>query len=718
MRYYFRFVLAASLIFLLCSCAAMQGKHYVASKDALASAGRRGSYKVKVEEPGATGEAKEGRRRSRRQIEGLKKEKSDLRKGQSDQGKLLANGKAENKDTGEGQKKDKEKGEQKDVSLFTPYHPQDKPQESQAASPSDKIPADIKQKKFSSEKVGEEEYVTLNFEDAPVEDIINTISESIGLNYIMGTGVKGQISMQTTKPVPVSELFPILQSVLEVNGLTMIQSGHYYKVIYAKEAPQYPIEVMSGKGGDNLPEEDTYLTQIISLDYIPVKDMVTILQPFLSKAAPRPIEHDDLNLLIINDTAANMKRLLKFVQELDKPIYQPKEKVFVYYVENGDAKKLATVLTSIYKKDSSQKNQWKSPNPQAPGAAKGAIQPPPQPVNPFFNPYAPPAEGGDVQGDVTIVSADDINALIITTSPRNYPAVLETVKKLDIQPKQALIEVLVAEISIDDIRDFGLDWSLNGSASGGVAYHAGNKVGTLLPGKVGDPGSFPDGISYMLNKQNQFLSILNTKASEDKLNVLSSPHILASDNQEASIEITQDYPIPRQTTNGTNSQIETTYDYKTAGIKLNFTPKINEMGLVSMKLKQEVSQLAPGSTDDKYIFKTRKAETSVVVHDGETLVIGGLVQEQKSKSRTGVPFLGDIPLLGYLFSHTTDSLNKTELIILITPHVIKNEDEGKELTRQFQDRVKGLKSRINERKKANEDLPTSISAGQVGTTAN
>ena len=96
-----------------------------------------------------------------------------------------------------------------------------------------------------------------------------------------------------------------------------------------------------------------------------------------------------------------------------------------------------------------------------------------------------------------------------------------------------------------------------------------------------------------------------------------------------------------------------------------------------MKLNQEVSQLAPGSTADKYIFSTRKAETSVVVHDGETLVIGGLIKEQKGKGRSGIPFLSDIPLLGYLFSHTTDTINKTELIILITPHVIKSEDEGK-----------------------------------------
>jgi len=266
----------------------------------------------------------------------------------------------------------------------------------------------------------------------------------------------------------------------------------------------------------------------------------------------------------------------------------------------------------------------------------------------------------------------------------------------------------VAEISIDDIRDFGLDWTLSGSASGGVTYRLGQDLGGGLPVTPKDSVSYKDGINYMLNKQDKFLSLINTKADENKLNVLSSPHILASDNQEASIEITQDYPIPRESIDSVTNRTTTTYDYKNAGIKLKFTPKINEKGLVSMKLSQEVSQLAPGSTADKYIFSTRKADTSVVVHDGETLVIGGLIKEQKSKGRTGIPFLGDIPVLGYLFSHTTDSINKTELIILITPHVIKSEDEGKELTKQFQDRVKNLKGRIDEKKESDQRSSSSV----------
>ncbi|MEW6380855.1 MAG: secretin N-terminal domain-containing protein [bacterium] len=668
------------------------------AKDSLLPARRGSSYKVKVAQ---AEDVQGGGRRNPQQAEQPKGEKSGVQK-ETRNRRVDKKAKSSGKGTGKEQGKEKEK-EEESHSVFKPYRPQEEQQSKPAASP-DGMPEGIRQKVISSgEEPGSEEYeVDLNFVDTPIEEVLFAISKAINLDFIMGAGVKGgQINMRTTKSIPKSEFFRVLQSALEVNGLTLVPSGRHYKVVYAKEASQYPLEVLSGKGGEALPPEESFITQIIPLDYIPVKDMINILQPFLSKSAPRPIQHEDLNLLIINDTALNMKRLLKFVQELDKPIYQPKEKVFVYYVENGDAKKLASTLSSIYKKGGTKKDAWTPPlTPQTPpGAAKGPNQPAAVQQPPFGFPSYPPAEGGEVQGDVTIVAAEDINALIITTSPRNWEAVKETIKKLDIQPKQALIEVLVAEISIDDVKDFGLDWSLAGSATGGVTYRLGQDLGGIKQDDKGNM-SYGTGINYMLNKQDRFLSLINSKVNEDKLNVLSSPHILASDNQEASIEITQDYPIKRETYDSASNHSNITYDYKTAGIKLNFTPKINEKGLVSLKLKQEVSQLVQGpkegSNDERYIFSTRKAETSVVVHDGETLVIGGLIKEHKSKGRSGIPFLGDIPVLGYLFSHTKDEIHKTELIILITPHVIENEEEGRELTRQFQERVKGLKSKIDQ----------------------
>ena len=687
MKYYLRLFLSVFLSLLLFSCTAIRQKDYAALEGSLASSGRRrGAYKIKVGKM-------EGGRRKRQPIETVAKEEIGLKKEeQIDKSKQQA-------------KETTGVSEEKNRSIFKPYIPPEKPQSFAEPFP-DEMPAEVKEQIISSGEFGAEEYVTLNFEQAPIDEIINTVSEALNMNYILAPGVKGQITMQTSKPVPISELFQILQSVLQVNGFTLVLSGRYFKVVQAKESIRYPLEVIAGKGEEELPQEDTYITQIITLDYIPVKEMLNILKPFLSKSAPQPIQHEELNLLILNETASNMKRLLKFVQELDKPLYQPKEKVFVYYVENGDAKNLTKILNDIYKKRDSKKDKRKVPTPQAslpPGVPPGARPPGAPPIRAI--PYPPYfAAGEEVEGEVTIVAAEDINALIITTSPRNYPAVLETIKKLDIQPRQVLVEVLVAEITIGDSKDFGLDWSFRGSASGGTQY----RMGQDLRGGVGkvNEGSIDSinwgnmvGINYMLTKQEKFYALLNSKVEENKFNLLSSPHILASDNQEARIEITDEYPIPKDTFNESGQKTGSTYEFKSAGIILNFTPKINEKGLVSMDITQEVSQGFPAilSGQDTYTFNTRKAKTVVVVHDGETLIIGGLVKEHKSKTKHGVPFLMNIPLLGYLFSHTFDEIKKTELIILITPHVIKNEKEGKELTRKFQKRVKVLKNKIKQK---------------------
>ncbi len=675
MKYYVRLFLFVFLSFLLFSCAAIQtirGKDHRAMEDSLASGRRGGGYKIKV------GKMEEGRRK-RQPIEIVPKEEIGLKKkGEAEKSNLTA---VEATEDGVDTVK-----VEKNRSIFKPYIPPEKQTRLVEALP-DEMPAGVKEQIISSGEFSPEEYVTLNFEQAPIDEIINTVSETLGMNYILAPGVKGQITMQTSKPVPISELFQILQSVLQVNGFTLVLSGRYFKVVQAKEAIRYPIEVMAGKGDGELPQEDTYITQIISLDYIPVKEMLNVLKPFLSKSAPQPIQHAELNLLILNDTAANMIRLLKFVQELDKPLYQPKEKVFVYYVENGDSKNLAKVLNDIYKKGTKKKDdKRKFPIPQAPpGIPPQAMRPPFLP--PFF------ATGEEVEGEVTIVAAEDINALIITTSPRNYPAVLEIIKKLDIQPRQVLVEVLVAEITIDDLTDFGLDWRFQGTASGGTSYNLNQTLGGTPEGALSNGmDTFKSGFNYMIFKQNRFLTLLNAKAKASKLDVLSSPHIIASDNQEAEIKITRQVPIRKSTV--INQQISFDTEYKDAGITLTFTPKINEKGLVSLKLSQKVS-LWEGSTDaGDPIFSERSASTTVVVHDGETLIIGGLVKEERTKTREGIPFLKDIPLIGNLFSRSGDSFLKTELIILITPHVIKNKTEGNELTTKFQNRVRVLQNRI------------------------
>ncbi|MGA1866995.1 MAG: secretin N-terminal domain-containing protein [bacterium] len=573
------------------------------------------------------------------------------------------------------------------VSIFKPYDPEKDKEEIQIP-PEGPIPPEIKEELLGRE-VFPEEPVTLNFEDAPIEQILNAVSETLGINFIMASNVKGStITMQTTKPVPASELFTILQSVLEVNGITLVRSGRYYKVVKSQEAKQYPIEVLTGKESDILLPEDTFITQIVPLDYIPVKEMVGIIKPFLSKSAPEIIQHEDLNIMIINDLSSNIRRLLTFVNELDKPIYQPDEKVYVYYVKNGDAEKLATTLNSIYK----DKQKTKTKEPQFQTVQRrlpdGSVQSFKVPVG---GPYAHLMQGQEVTGTVQIVSDKEINALIIITSPKDYEAVMKTIAKLDILPKQALIEAMIVDVALDDTTEFGINWKMFLEGKN-PDIGVGGETQTL---QLGTDSEF---LTYNVNLDN-FLGALKMLSKTNKMNIVSRPHIMALDNNEAQIEIVEEFPITQTEYNVDAKKEVTTTVYKKAGITLKVTPHINENEMVTLDIRQKVSE--PSSVSDgSYI--NREATSKVVVKGGSTIVIGGLIQKKREKIKSGIPILCDLPILGYLFGETKYGWSKTELLIFITPHVVTTQEEIQQLTNEYRNKTQKLKEMIEETQEETE----------------
>ncbi len=181
------------------------------------------------------------------------------------------------------------------------------------------------------------------------------------------------------------------------------------------------------------------------------------------------------------------------------------------------------------------------------------------------------------------------------------------------------------------------------------------------------------------------------------MNILSSPHILTVDNQEASISIVDQIPIIKTTTTGSTTTTSTSVEFKDAGITLKVTPKINDKGQVRMDISLEVSDVGAEvetTQGTQVSFIKRNAQTSVVVQSGQTLVIGGLIRENQSDDRTGIPFLMDIPLIGYFFGTTGHRLSKTELVMLITPHVIADQAGAAELTEKYQQDVDKLRKRM------------------------
>ncbi len=275
--------------------------------------------------------------------------------------------------------------------------------------------------------------------------------------------------------------------------------------------------------------------------------------------------------------------------------------------------------------------------------------------------------------------------------------------------------MLIAEVTLDKRTRYGIEWLLKGSTDdatllAGFASSPGNFLGSVSEeGKVTDLNFSPlvqSGAFVNVIDPTKFNTFLSLSASRGKLNVLASPHILAVDNKEATIEIGDDIPIatgltqqPATGTGATTLVSTGQIQYRTAGVILNVTPHISEKNKVTLKIKQEFSsaggsQVVAGQEFPKFIKRT--ANTTAIVQSGHTLVLGGLISDRKNQSRTGIPFLSDIPLLGPLFSTTTEEDVKTELLLMVTPYVISGQEEADMLTRQFQDRVKIIKEKIRQ----------------------
>jgi general secretion pathway protein D len=557
---------------------------------------------------------------------------------------------------------------------------------------------------------GKPQYVSLNFDSAELELVLRSIADITGINFIIGPGVKANVTMRTTTRVPASEVFSIMELVLEVNNLVAVKEGSFYKIVPIAVAQQEPEDVQVGKERGETRER--YITQIVHLDHLSADEMAKILQSFLARGA-KLVVHKETNSLIIAGFSSTVRRLLDTVKALDLPTKRDNiQRIFVYFVENVQATHLASILNTLYGRRDIVPRAT-TPRPGQPPARAGlGVQPPlpPAPVQPPPVPGQPPAAlppgaeatPGEVVGEVTIVPDEANNALIIKTSPRNYEFIEATIKKLDIVPKQVVIELFLAQIRLSDTFKFSLEEIIR-SGQFLVAGAFGGPLGQAVVGVVQDPKLVAaSGFTFAFVDKDKFRVVLNNLAAVTKVEVLANPHLLTANNKEAKIQIGQEVPIitNEQSTlvggSSTATPLQTgafrSLQQKDIGIIMGIKPHVSEKRLVTLEIETEniaVDKDTFGSTGSPSFLKTT-VKTSVVVQDGQTLLIGGIIRTDKSKGYTGIPFLSQIPLLGYLFRSTSESYERNELVILITPHVIASPEEGQAFTQRFKEQVETL----------------------------
>jgi general secretion pathway protein D len=328
---------------------------------------------------------------------------------------------------------------------------------------------------------------------------------------------------------------------------------------------------------------------------------------------------------------------------------------------------------------------------------------------------APPGAPGQPQGpppifkqEVRIVADDVTNSLVILATKRDFQLIVDVLRKIDVMPRQVVLEVTIAEVGLNKALSFGIEYALaqgrlktsvpdpNAVPDSSSIFRNGAPsvpVGGLISEAVQRvPGS---GAFAVISDRQNFQIFLNALATVTSVKMLSAPHIIAADNREAHILVGQSIPIltSTQTSTVATAAIVNSVQYRDTGKILTILPQVNSKGLVNMQIRQEVSDVGVASfgNTNSPSFITREAETTVVVQDGETVLIGGIISDSISHLRSGVPFLMDIPVVGRAFRSDRDSLDRTELMLLITPYVIRSRDEARDVTHEFSERLGGLK---------------------------
>lgn len=381
------------------------------------------------------------------------------------------------------------------------------------------------------------------------------------------------------------------------------------------------------------------------------------------------------NSVIVTTTAQQMESVGKLIEQLDQDIADFVEDTRVFVLEHANAANLETILnellsTELFERQAATRASFGSGFGGGFGGRFGG------------GAFSTGALGSSAQtadaargltGNVKIVADEDTNSLLITTFVRNFPSVEKLIKQLDILLPQVLIEAQIIEVTLDDESAFGVEWMWEQNTT--ISESAYRQNGSTDFGLVDEIFGLKYGIlSEKLD------TMLHALTKDTKVNILSTPRIMTKNNQEAVINVGQEVPFLVSTQETATGGVLTSTDFRNVGVILTVTPRINRSGTVSLDLNQQINSLIEFTLFDAPIISTREATASVTINDRQTMVIGGMIKDDKTETVHKISFLGDIPLLGNLFRRTDTRIEKTELMVFITPHVVYTNEGAERVT--------------------------------------
>ena len=439
------------------------------------------------------------------------------------------------------------------------------------------------------------------------------------------------------------------------------------------------------------------------------------------KGVVRFVPNQRLNsILVISARPRYLGEAEKWVERLDRIAGGTKRQLFVYSIQNRAASELATLLANILTDPNAKKSGATQTGTENGGTSRvnaafetaasartntaaattstgsglgqstatsvgsGLVNPAAATPASFTATGVAKSSTESTEG-IRVVADESNNAILIYATPDEYNAILGMLKRLDSLPNQVLLEATIAEVTLTDELKFGLRWF----------FESGNYSVALTEASTGNFGSAFPGFSFLFSG-GQATVALNALSSITDVNVISSPNLMVLDNRKAVLRIGDQVPIAVQQAIDTSSinTVVNTIELKDTGIILTVVPRVNDSGRVILDIEQEVSDVVKTTTSgiDSPTIRQRKVNTTVVVKDGDSLALGGLIQQRAEVTKSQVPVLGDVPVVGNLFRHKDDVDKRTELLILITPHVVRDFQEANDVTDEFRRQLGGLRA--------------------------
>jgi general secretion pathway protein D len=564
---------------------------------------------------------------------------------------------------------------------------------------------------------------TLNLKDADIRVFIATVSEITGRSFIVDPRVEGKVNVVSAKPMSESEVYAVFESVLRVNGFAAIPSGSMVKIVPEAIAKQDGELVTTANG------PDTLVTRVITLKYVSASELLPILTQLVPQSG-QIAPHQASNSLIITDRAGNLARIEQIVRRIDQASDAAVE---VIPLQHANASEMARTLallgedkpavpgaaaakviadgrtnSLLLSGDRGGRLRLRTmiSHLDTPLEASGSTQviyvrnAKATDLVPILEMTAATLTEQSTNKDApklaTIQAHEETNALVITADPSVFRALQSVVRQLDVPRAQVLIEAIIAEVSDDLADEIGVQWQVpaNGlddnTFVGGTNFPGPNNTSGIttiaqnpLALGAGLSLGYITGTTKIPGTDKEIINLgflLRAIKSDGRSNLLSTPSIVTLDNTEAQIKVGQEVPFltGQYTNTGTGGTSQPTnpfqtIDRKDVGISLTVTPHVNEGDAVRLEIKQEVSSLAQpvqGATD--LITNKREISTNVLVQDGQTLVLGGLISEEVRENISKIPALGDIPVVGNLFRYRNSTHTKRNLMVFLRPIILRD----------------------------------------------